>query len=157
MCALLHVCVCVCVCMQLDVCIHVYIVACMYVCVCVCVYSWVCVHACVHCCMYLCVSVCVNLCVLFFLPGFVVYVSDRGDDVLRLANLNVDHNSHLLQNGDVRVREMDWTAKAPLEADSEGEEKDLKARKGLWPEQVSILPLLIIVVNTAHNSESKFS
>ena len=116
--------------MQLDVCIHVCIVACMCVCVYVCVQLGVC--ACMRALLHVFVSVCVcePLCAVF-IPGFVVYVSDRGDDILRMANLNMDHNSHLLQNGDVRVREMDWKAKAPLEADSEGEEKGLKARKGL--------------------------
>ena len=47
--------------------------------------------------------------------------SDRGDDILKLASLNMERNSHLLQKGDVRVRELDWKAKALLEVVSEGE------------------------------------
>ena len=68
--------------------------------------------------MYACVSMRV---LVFHTCLFVCVFSDRGDDILKLASLNMERNSHLLQKGDVRVRELDWKAKALLEVVSEGE------------------------------------
>ncbi|XP_076461532.1 methyltransferase-like protein 22 isoform X1 [Babylonia areolata] len=53
-----------------------------------------------------------------------VFCTDRGDDILNLARLNVKRNDSLLQNTDIRVRSVDWTAETPLGVSSDPSDSD---------------------------------
>ncbi|KAK7111579.1 methyltransferase-like protein 22 [Littorina saxatilis] len=46
-----------------------------------------------------------------------VFCTDHGDDILKLACMNVERNRHLLPTSSVQVREIDWKADSFLKTD----------------------------------------